>query len=63
MKVFISELHLNNGESVKLNSDDIVVFVGSNNVGKSRALKDLYSLCGRASDDEAYFDQIGCLTP
>lgn len=57
MKAYISELHLNNGEKIELNDDDIVVFVGSNNVGKSRALKDLCSLCRRSSFGNGYSDE------
>ena len=39
--VVIKKLKFNDGTEMDLNSDDIVVFVGSNNVGKSRALKDI----------------------
>lgn len=42
---YISEIYFNNNESIRLNEDDIVVFVGPNNVGKSQSLKDLYVLC------------------
>lgn len=47
MKAYIRELELNTGEHVELKENDIVVFVGPNNVGKSRALLDIYRLCGR----------------
>ena len=38
MKIFISKITLNTGEIIELREDDIVVFVGPNNVGKSQAL-------------------------
>ncbi len=41
---FISEITLNNGVELKLEKSDIIIFVGPNNVGKSHALKDMYSL-------------------
>ena len=42
-KVYIKKIEFNNeeNEALELNHDDIVVFVGPNNVGKSRTLKDL----------------------
>ena len=47
MKTHISRIVLNTEKSIDLNQDDIVVFVGPNNVGKSRALADIDNLCGR----------------
>ena len=41
---YISQIKFNNGESVDIKGDDIVVFVGPNNVGKSQALNDIYKL-------------------
>ena len=38
----VSKLILNNGENLDLNPNDIVVFVGPNNAGKSQALRDIY---------------------
>ncbi|GAA4461509.1 hypothetical protein GCM10023093_06290 [Nemorincola caseinilytica] len=32
----------NNGETIEINSNDVIVFVGSNNVGKSVALKNIF---------------------
>lgn len=49
MKAYIRELELNTGEHVQLKEDDIVVFVGPNNVGKSQALSDIYEMCGRGN--------------
>ena len=42
-KVYIKKIEFNNEENepLELKHDDIVVFVGPNNVGKSRILKDL----------------------
>lgn len=42
---YISKLILNNSEEIEINKNDIVVFVGPNNAGKSQSLKDIYELC------------------
>ena len=42
---YISKITFNNNQSVEINANDIVVFVGANNVGKSQTLKDIYELC------------------
>lgn len=42
---YISKIIFNNGTPINLNEDDIVVFVGPNNAGKSQSLKDIYTLC------------------
>ncbi|HEL1555843.1 TPA: ATPase, partial [Streptococcus equi subsp. zooepidemicus] len=39
--VVIKEITFNNDNKIKFNKDDIILLVGANNVGKSRALKDL----------------------
>lgn len=49
-KVFISKITTNNGDSLYFNFDDIVVFVGPNNSGKSQILKDIYSLSESNND-------------
>ena len=41
-KTIITNLVFNNGKELPLSSNDIVVFVGSNNSGKSQSLKDIY---------------------
>lgn len=41
---YISELHFNNGKTLAVKQNGIVVFVGPNNVGKSQTLKDIYNL-------------------
>lgn len=42
---YISKLIFNNEQSVEINKNDIVIFVGPNNAGKSQSLKDIYELC------------------
>ncbi len=42
---YVSKLILNNGEEISIKENDIVIFVGPNNVGKSQALKDIYEIC------------------
>lgn len=39
--VFASELTFNDGTALPLRPDEVVVFVGANNVGKSQALRDI----------------------
>ena len=46
--VYIDAITFNDGTRVELNPDDIVLFVGSNNVGKSRSLVEI----------ESYFDNF-----
>lgn len=48
-KVFISQLLFNNDQSVEIKKNDIVVFVGPNNAGKSRSLRDIWELGERAA--------------
>ena len=40
---YISKIVFNNDEELEINKNDIVVFVGPNNVGKSQALRDIFS--------------------
>lgn len=42
---YISNLFFNNEQQLAVSEDDIVVFVGPNNAGKSQSLKDIYRLC------------------
>ena len=58
MRAYISDIKFNSGVELSLNKDDIVVFVGPNNVGKSQALQDIYSLCERAPKSDPYFPII-----
>ena len=39
--VTINKIKFNDGTEIPIKKDDIIVFVGANNVGKSRALKDI----------------------
>lgn len=41
---YISEITFNNGQNVPIAKNDIIVFVGPNNVGKSQALRDIFQL-------------------
>ena len=47
--LFVDSITFNNGETIPLNHDDIVVFVGPNNAGKSQSLKDVFSLLQKNS--------------
>ena len=49
IRAHISELTFNNGEKLEIRANDIVLFVGPNNVGKSQSLKDIFSRCGSNS--------------
>ncbi len=46
---YISKITFNNGQEFEISKNDIVVFVGPNNAGKSQSLKDIYSLAGKKS--------------
>lgn len=41
---YISRITFNNGDVMDIEQNDIVIFVGPNNVGKSQSLKDIYAL-------------------
>lgn len=41
-KLYATSITFNDEQTIPLNSNDIVVFVGQNNVGKSQALRDIY---------------------
>jgi len=43
-KVWISELEFNDGTKISLDKNEVVVFVGPNNAGKSATLKEASSL-------------------
>ena len=49
-EVYLTKLEFSDGTCIKINSNDIVIFVGANNVGKSRSLCDIYDLCGSHPD-------------
>lgn len=46
LKAYVSELKFNDGSTLPIAQNDIVLFVGPNNVGKSQALNDIYTKCG-----------------
>lgn len=41
---YVSQLTFNNGQTIDIQKNDIVIFVGPNNAGKSQSLKDIYEL-------------------
>ena len=43
-EVYISQLQFNNNQTIEIKKNDIVVFVGPNNVGKSQSLKDIWEI-------------------
>lgn len=49
LSVTISEITFSDGSVINLQADDIVVFVGPNNAGKSASLREVQSLLGRNS--------------
>ena len=53
--VYISKIKFAD-EEIRINKDDIVVFVGPNNVGKSQSLKDIYNLCERKKETKVVKD-------
>lgn len=56
--VVISKIKFNDGTELPLDGDDIVVFVGANNVGKSRALKDIRNDIIESSLNKVIIDEI-----
>lgn len=44
---YISRLQFNTGDTLDIKQDDIIIFVGPNNAGKSQSLKDIYSLSSK----------------
>ena len=45
---YVSEITFNNGQTLEIKRNDIVIFVGPNNVGKSQSLRDIYEISGDA---------------
>ncbi len=56
--VTIKKLKLNDGTEIELSRDDIILFVGSNNVGKSRTLKDIKDDLIEASKEKIIISEI-----
>ena len=44
----ISEITFNNGQKLEIKRNDIIIFVGPNNVGKSQSLRDIYEISANA---------------
>lgn len=59
----VSQIVFNNGMKLQVNSGDIVVFVGSNNAGKSRTLKDIHSRLANKESDTVLVDAITVNVP
>lgn len=55
---YISEIFLNDGSSMGLEKDSIVVFVGPNNARKSQTLRDLYALADTREGQEPFKNTI-----
>lgn len=55
--VYVERLVFNDGTSLAVNKDDIVVFVGPNNVGKSQTLRDI-QIKARADDPVVMLDVV-----
>ena len=56
--VVIKKIKFNDKTEIELNNDDIVVFVGANNVGKSRVLKDIKNDILESSSKKVIVDEI-----
>lgn len=46
---YISKIQFNTGEFLDIKPNDIIIFVGPNNAGKSQSLKDIYTLSSEKS--------------
>lgn len=56
--ITISSIKFNNGEEEPLDPDSIVVFVGGNNVGKSRALKDVKNILLQSDNEKVVIKEV-----
>ena len=56
--VVIKKIKFNDNTEIELNNDDIVVFVGANNVGKSRVLIDIKNDILESSSKKVIVDEI-----
>ena len=57
--VVINSIKFNNGKEINFKSDDIVLLVGANNVGKSRTLKDLRAILLDSGESTVLVDKVG----
>lgn len=56
--ISIEKIKFNDGTTIEFHSDDIVLLVGANNVGKSRALKDLKDDLNNSNAPKVIVDEI-----
>ena len=59
--IYVNAVTFNNEETVSVAQNDIVVFVGPNNVGKSRSLYDIQQLAREREYSLAKFSAISSL--
>ena len=56
---YINNIKFNNGEQLKINKNDIIIFVGPNNAGKSQTLRDIASLYENSHSNVIVVKQLG----
>lgn len=56
---YVESLEFNDGTQLDVRQNDIVVFVGPNNAGKSRSLRDIYDLYCSANNNHVVVQRIG----
>jgi len=61
-EVYIENLIFNDGTSLSLTKSDVIVFVGSNNSGKSQVLKDIVSMMTTKNIKQKIVSNINLLT-
>lgn len=54
----IEEIVCKNGEKINLNKDDVVIFVGANNVGKSTILKEMEKVIQNKKDNNKIVEDL-----
>lgn len=59
---YITQLVFNDGTVLPLNKNDITVFVGPNNSGKSQSLRDIYNKCERTDQKSVVVRDIALKT-
>lgn len=59
----ISSIRFNNDESMSVEDNEIIVFVGPNNAGKSQSLKDIFALTQKAENPTTVIRSIGLNKP
>ena len=56
---YINNIIFNNGEHLKINKNDIIIFVGPNNAGKSQTLRDIALLYENSHSNGIVVKQLG----